>query len=213
MLTARELLFVAGGGLSLGLAATVLDTKLPIPSDSQQHPEAMTATPMDEQAQLEAEFRAKLDELRRLENEASSPAQQWAAGALSSGQPLTMREMTVLSQIVNGQPAESSVYPDYSGSNFNSDSIAGPGAGSRSRSVLDERSASRAWLAQREPAATADHPYQGASGARYRYDLSNPSDSLRYGIDPMSQLHDSISIDPRREIDQSLGQRGAGIGQ
>jgi len=65
-----------------------------------------------------------------------------------------------------------------------------------SRSYADEQSTSR---------------YQGSSGAGYQYDLNNPADQLRYGVDPMAQLRDSISVDPRVEMDRSLGQQGGGI--
>lgn len=60
---------------------------------------------------------------------------------------------------------------------------------------------------------TADNvgTYRGSSGVRYKYDLSNPGDRLKYEVDPMAQLEDSISIDPRVEIDRSLGQYGGGI--
>lgn len=53
--------------------------------------------------------------------------------------------------------------------------------------------------------------YRGASGARYRYDLSNPGDQVRYSVDPGAQLRDSISVDPKRDLDRSLGQYGGDI--
>jgi hypothetical protein len=46
-------------------------------------------------------------------------------------------------------------------------------------------------------------PDRGAAGTIYKYDLSDPSQQLRYEVDPMAQMKDSVSIDPRREIDQS----------
>lgn len=46
---------------------------------------------------------------------------------------------------------------------------------------------------------------------QYRYDLSNPSDRLRYQVDPSAQLMDSINVDPRVELDRGMGQYGAGI--
>src|SRR5450756_1870865 len=49
-----------------------------------------------------------------------------------------------------------------------------------------------------------NYPYRGSSGTQYQYDLSKPSDQVRYGVDPAGQLRDGISVDPRREIDQSL---------
>jgi hypothetical protein len=39
----------------------------------------------------------------------------------------------------------------------------------------------------------------------YQYDLSNPSDQLRYSVDPGAQLRDSINVEPRVEIDRSFG--------
>ena len=51
--------------------------------------------------------------------------------------------------------------------------------------------------------------YRGPSGTLYKYDLSNPSDQLRYSVDPGAQLRDLI--DPRVELDRSLGQYGGGV--
>jgi hypothetical protein len=45
--------------------------------------------------------------------------------------------------------------------------------------------------------------YRGSSGALYQYDLSNPSDQLRYSVDPGAQLRDSV--DPRVQLDRALG--------
>ena len=53
--------------------------------------------------------------------------------------------------------------------------------------------------------------YRGSSGALYQYDLSNPSDQLRYSVDPGAQLRDEI--DPRVQLDRSLGQYGGGVGR
>lgn len=55
--------------------------------------------------------------------------------------------------------------------------------------------------------------YQGSSGVRYRYDLSNPADQVKYSVDPSAQLQDQLraATDPRVGLDQSLGQRGGGI--
>jgi hypothetical protein len=55
--------------------------------------------------------------------------------------------------------------------------------------------------------------YRGSSGALYQYDLSKPTDQLRYGVDPGAQLRDSINVDPRIELDRSLGQYGGGVGR
>ncbi|MDD2740652.1 MAG: hypothetical protein PHV02_00125 [Rhodocyclaceae bacterium] len=52
--------------------------------------------------------------------------------------------------------------------------------------------------------------HQGASGAKYQYDLNNPGDRIRYEVDPAAQLRDQIAVDPRRDIDKSIGQQGGG---
>ena len=159
MVKAQELLIMAGVGVSLGLAATAFDTTVSVPSAGQQSAQVSAPSLMSEQAQLEAEFHAKLDELRRLENEASSPAQQWAEGVLASGQPLTMREMAALSQIVNGPSEGAYGYPHYRGSNYAGGTspvgaATGLQSGLPSRSVLDQPSASRAWLERHQRAST-----------------------------------------------------------
>jgi len=58
--------------------------------------------------------------------------------------------------------------------------------------------------------ANADYPYRGSSGMSYQYDLSRPQDQIRYDIDPRAQIRDSISVDPRRDLDRSMGQVGGG---
>lgn len=55
--------------------------------------------------------------------------------------------------------------------------------------------------------------YQGSFGTRYQYDLSDPSDAIRYSMDPSAKLNDSISLDPRVDLDRSIGQYGGGIVQ
>lgn len=60
------------------------------------------------------------------------------------------------------------------------------------------------------PSSDPNYPYRGSSGAEYKYDLSKPADQTRYGIDPGAQIRDSISVDPRRDLDRSLGQQGGG---
>lgn len=59
--------------------------------------------------------------------------------------------------------------------------------------------------------ADKDHPYQGSSGARYEYDLSRPSDQVRYEHDFNAQRRDEMSIDLRRDRDRDRGQYGGGI--
>lgn len=53
--------------------------------------------------------------------------------------------------------------------------------------------------------------YSGSSGRRYQYDLSNPSDELRYDLDLSAQMRDEMNIDPRVDLDRSLGQNGGGV--
>ena len=58
---------------------------------------------------------------------------------------------------------------------------------------------------------SSDDSYQGSSGQRYTYDLSNPADSNRYSIDIDAQRRDqqnSNSVDTYH--DQSNGQYGGG---
>jgi hypothetical protein len=59
--------------------------------------------------------------------------------------------------------------------------------------------------------AARDARYQGSFGTRYKYDLSRPSDQFRYQMDPGAQLRDQIQIDPRVDLDRSLGQYGGGV--
>ncbi len=53
--------------------------------------------------------------------------------------------------------------------------------------------------------------YESSFGNKYEYDLSNPSDRIRYEIDPAAQLMDSIDVNPTRELERGLGQYGAGV--
>ena len=56
-----------------------------------------------------------------------------------------------------------------------------------------------------------NYRYQGGSGTQYQYDLSRPGDQLRYELDLKAQMRDQLSVDPRKELDQGLGQHGGGI--
>lgn len=71
-----------------------------------------------------------------------------------------------------------------------------------------------AWDYDNDPYDRSGNPnyrYQGSSGTQYQYDLSKPSDQLRYELDLGAQMRDELSVDPRRELDQGLGQYGGGI--
>lgn len=56
-----------------------------------------------------------------------------------------------------------------------------------------------------------NYRYQGTGGTQYQYDLSKPNDQIRYETDVRAQMRDELNVDPRREIDQSLGRVGGGI--
>lgn len=58
-----------------------------------------------------------------------------------------------------------------------------------------------------------EYKYEGFSGEKYKYDLSNPIDRLDYSIDLDAQMKDKLNmpITPGVEIDRSLGQYGGGV--
>lgn len=60
----------------------------------------------------------------------------------------------------------------------------------------------------REEERNKEYPYESMTGTRYKYDLSNPSDRIRYEVDPVAQVRDSVN--PRIDIDKGLGQYGGG---
>jgi hypothetical protein len=61
---------------------------------------------------------------------------------------------------------------------------------------------------ERERKRNKEYPYESTSGTRYKYDLSKPSDQIKYEVDPAAQLRDSIN--PRVEMDRDLWQYGGG---
>lgn len=58
-----------------------------------------------------------------------------------------------------------------------------------------------------------NYPYEGPTGKRYQYDLSNPGEAIRYSVDPGAQIRDSINPDPRIQLDRDLGAAGGGAEQ
>ena len=56
-----------------------------------------------------------------------------------------------------------------------------------------------------------NYRYEGSSGTRYQYDLSDPSDRLQYSVDPSAQLRDSVNVNPSVDVDRGMGQYGGGI--
>jgi len=55
-----------------------------------------------------------------------------------------------------------------------------------------------------------DDAYEGPSGKRYEYDLSDPVDQIMYEVDPAAKIRDSVDPDPRRDLDRDLGRPGGG---
>ncbi len=55
-----------------------------------------------------------------------------------------------------------------------------------------------------------NYRYRGSSGVEYQYDRSRPRDELLYELDLKAKLKDSVNVDPRRDLDNGLGQRGGG---
>jgi hypothetical protein len=53
--------------------------------------------------------------------------------------------------------------------------------------------------------------YKGSFGNQYQYDLSRPSDQIRYESDYGAQLRDEMSISPTRDLERDMGQYGGGI--
>ena len=58
-----------------------------------------------------------------------------------------------------------------------------------------------------------DAKYEGISGTKYKYDLSDPIDRMNYSLDLDAQMNDKLNapINPGVELDRSLGQYGGGI--
>ncbi|SFG33467.1 hypothetical protein SAMN05518801_11755 [Novosphingobium sp. CF614] len=136
-----------------------------------------------------------------------SPAER-AANAILSNPKMTLRDIAVASQILNGQASPRSIrYPGHTTPSYSSaPTQRGSDYGPAHRPV-DEASGMGSVSAR----GTGGAGYRGLSGSSYKYDLSDPGQQMRYEMDPMAQMQDSISIDPRRDIDRSIGQYGGGI--
>ena len=52
--------------------------------------------------------------------------------------------------------------------------------------------------------------YRSSFGNTYEYDLSNPSDRVRYRADPKARLRDRLNVNPQRRIERNIGQYGGG---
>lgn len=56
-----------------------------------------------------------------------------------------------------------------------------------------------------------DSNYEGMSGIKYKYDLSDPSDRIDYSMDLDAQMNDRLNVDPGVDMDRSMGHYGGGI--
>jgi hypothetical protein len=68
-----------------------------------------------------------------------------------------------------------------------------------------------AWNNNQQGNDDSKFKYRGSSGTQYQYDMGNPGDKARYQLDLDAQRRDQMSLDPRRNLDQGLGQQGGGI--
>jgi hypothetical protein len=59
--------------------------------------------------------------------------------------------------------------------------------------------------------SNAPSGHRSSFGSTYEYDLSNPSDRVRYGADPAAKLRDRLDINPQRRIERNIGQYGGGV--
>lgn len=69
------------------------------------------------------------------------------------------------------------------------------------------------WGYDDDPCDSSGNPnyrYEGMSGQRYQYDLSDPVDRLDYKYDFDAQLRDRINPDPGIRMDQRMRQYGGG---
>jgi len=57
---------------------------------------------------------------------------------------------------------------------------------------------------------TNDYKYIGNSGTKYKYDLNDDSDRIKYEYDLDAQFNDEMNANPGVEIDNDFGQYGGG---
>ncbi len=53
--------------------------------------------------------------------------------------------------------------------------------------------------------------YESSFGNRYKYNLGDPGDRVKYGVDAAAQLRDSIDVNPIRSIERNIGEYGGGV--
>lgn len=218
MIQKRDFAIMLGGGVSLGLGVVSLGGPAELPTtlasgevgpQGRYTPELLAAREQYLAAKAhDEEWEAPpIKENPAKAPSVRDPAQQ-IANAILSNPNATMSDIAMALDILNGRSSRYMLAPVQS--------VSPPARqGSyRGRSGLPLRYGSMpAQRAVNEAYDTgpASVGYRGASGASYQYDLSDPGQQLHYDMDPMAQMQDSISIDPRRTIDRSLGQNGAGI--
>ena len=58
-----------------------------------------------------------------------------------------------------------------------------------------------------------EYKYEGSSGTRYKYDLSEPDDRMKYKLDVDAQIKDKVYMPtkPGVKIDRGLNQYGGGV--
>jgi len=59
---------------------------------------------------------------------------------------------------------------------------------------------------------SSDTGYKSSFGKRYEYDMNSISDQMRYEMDPGAQMRDEVykDINPYREMEEDLGEKGGG---
>lgn len=55
-----------------------------------------------------------------------------------------------------------------------------------------------------------EYKYEGLSGTKYKYDLSNPMDRMDYSLDLDAQMEDKLNVNPGINMDRDFGQFGGG---
>lgn len=55
-----------------------------------------------------------------------------------------------------------------------------------------------------------EYKYEGLSGTKYKYDLSNPIDRMDYSLDLDAQMEDKLNLNPEINMDRDFGQFGGG---
>lgn len=69
------------------------------------------------------------------------------------------------------------------------------------------------WDYSNEPYDQYGNPnyrYEGISGQRYQYDLSDPGDQIEYGLDLDAQMRDQINPSPTIDLDRGINNYGGG---